>query len=81
MHNPKVKLMVYYTPVDPNFYLLIAVIFSIIAIFCFFWMIFFLETSRDLSNKDRIIGLFIRLILFSFTAGTAYMFLNLVGFY
>jgi len=73
--------MVYYTPVDPNFYFILAVIFSAIAIFCFFWMIFFLETSRDLSNKDRIVGLFIRLLLFSLTAGAGYLFLNLVGFY
>ena len=73
--------MVYYTPVDPNFYFLLAIIFSIIGIFCFFWMIFFLETSRDLSNKDRVIGLFIRLVLFSFTGGAALLFLNLVGVY
>jgi hypothetical protein len=73
--------MNYPTPVSPEFYFLFAIIFSALGIFCFFWLIFFLETSRDLSNKDRIIGLFIRLVLFAFTAGTGLLFLNLVGLY
>ena len=73
--------MVFYTPVSPDFYFILAFVFTIIGVAAFFWMIFFLETSRDLSNKDRVVGLLIRLVVFSLTGGTALVFLNLVGVY
>lgn len=73
--------MVFYTPVSPDFYFILALTFTVIGIASFFWMMFFLETSRDLSNKDRVIGLLFRLILFSLTGGAALVFINLVGLF
>ena len=73
--------MAFNPPLPADLYLLFAFLFTIIGIAAFLWMIFFVETSRDLSRKDRILGLANRVIISSITLGFALTFWGLVRLY
>ncbi|MHA1449676.1 MAG: hypothetical protein ACTSP4_09685 [Candidatus Hodarchaeales archaeon] len=72
-----------FTPlVPPGMFFHLALIFGIIAVFSFGWLVFFLEKSaRELSRKDLIVGLIVRLVAFSISAGIAFHFLSLIEIY
>jgi len=71
--------MVYNTPISPELFFPLAFIFSILGIFGFLWLLFFLENSRDLSNRERVFGLITRLLFFAFCSSVGLLFWNLVG--
>ena len=57
--------------VDETTYYPLALIFSALGILSAIWLIFFVETSKDRTIRERIIGTFIRLILMSLLLGIA----------
>ena len=57
--------------VGADLYYPLAVIFSILGIFSTIWLIFFLETSRERTIQERIIGTVIRLIIMAICVGFA----------
>lgn len=73
--------MEFYPPLPADLYFLFAFIFTCIGIFAFLWLIFFVETSRDLARKDRILGLTNRLLVSSFSLACAVLFWNLFGIF
>ena len=56
---------------DPNMYFYFALIFSVLGILSTLWLIFFVETSKERTIRERIIGSAIRLILMSLFLGLA----------
>ncbi len=57
--------------VDETTYYPLALIFSALGILSTIWLIFFVETSKDRTIRERIIGSLIRLILMSLFLGIA----------
>lgn len=57
--------------VDENLYYPLALIFSVLGILSTLWLIFFVETSKDRTIRERIIGSAIRLGIMSLTLGLA----------
>ena len=57
--------------VDENMYFPFAVLFSVLGIFSTLWLIFFVETSKDRTIRERIIGSTIRLVFMSVFLGLA----------
>ncbi|MHA2298202.1 MAG: hypothetical protein ACXAEU_02605 [Candidatus Hodarchaeales archaeon] len=71
--------MAYVPLIPPDAFLPIALIFSILALFSAGWLIFFVEKSvKEISRKDLVIGLIVRLLAFSITAGIAAQFWVLI---
>lgn len=69
-----------WNPLIPtDFYLPLAFVFTLVGIFAFLWLLFFVETSHDLPRRDRIIGLAIRLIVMAITLGPGVFFITLVN--
>ena len=56
---------------DANMYFYLALIFSGLGILSTLWLIFFVETSKERTIRERIIGSTIRLILMSIFLGLA----------
>ena len=56
---------------DDNLYYPFALIFSVLGILSTLWLVFFVETSKDRTIRERIIGSSIRLILMSLFLGLA----------
>jgi len=56
---------------DANMYFYFALIFSVLGILSTLWLIFFVETSKERTIRERIIGSTIRLILMSIFLGLA----------
>ena len=54
-----------------DMYYPLALIFSILGIFSIIWLIFFVETSRERTIRERIIGTSIRLVIMSICVGIA----------
>ena len=73
--------MAFNPPLPADLYWLFAFTFTILGIAAFLWLIFFVETSRDLSKRDRIIGLVNRILLSSITLGFALTFWELIRLY
>ncbi|MHA2362759.1 MAG: hypothetical protein ACXAC7_02290 [Candidatus Hodarchaeales archaeon] len=68
-----------WNPIIPgNFILPLALLCTSIGILAFIWLLFYIEHSRDLSRKDRIIGTLIRLIVMSITLGLGIFFFTRV---
>jgi len=57
--------------VNESLYYPLAIVFSILGIFSALWLIFFVETSRERTIRERIIGSAIRLVLMSVLLGFA----------
>ena len=57
--------------IGADLYYPLAVIFSILGIFSTIWLIFFVETSRERTIQERIIGTVIRLIIMAICVGFA----------
>lgn len=57
--------------VDDNLYYPFALIFSILGIFSAIWLVFFVETSKERTIRERILGSTIRLIVMSIFLGLA----------
>ncbi|UCE12389.1 MAG: hypothetical protein JSV04_09335 [Candidatus Heimdallarchaeota archaeon] len=57
--------------VDENLYYPLALVFSALGIFSTLWLIFFVETSKERSLRERLIGSAIRLIIMSLCLGIA----------
>lgn len=57
--------------VDEGLYYPFALIFSVLGIFSTLWLIFFVETSKERTVRERIIGSAIRLIIMSVMVGLA----------
>ncbi len=61
-----------WTPfIDEGLYYPFALLFSFGGIFSVFWLIFFVETSKDRTLRERIIGTTIRLIVMCILTGFA----------
>jgi hypothetical protein len=56
---------------DANLYYPLALIFSVLGILSTLWLIFFVETSKERTIRERIIGSTIRLVLMSLCLGLA----------
>jgi hypothetical protein len=56
---------------DENLYYPLALIFSVLGILSTLWLIFFVETSKERTIRERVIGSSIRLILMSICLGLA----------
>lgn len=56
---------------DENLYYPFALIFSVLGILSTLWLVFFVETSKDRTIRERIIGSTIRLIFMSLFLGLA----------
>ncbi|MFX1286235.1 MAG: hypothetical protein ACFFB5_21560 [Promethearchaeota archaeon] len=56
---------------DNNLYYGLALIFSILGILSTLWLVFFVETSKERTIRERIIGSTIRLVLMSLFLGLA----------
>ncbi|UCG00461.1 MAG: hypothetical protein JSW11_12540 [Candidatus Heimdallarchaeota archaeon] len=56
---------------DENLYYPLALIFSVLGILSTLWLIFFVETSKERTIRERIFGSAIRLILMSLFLGLA----------
>ncbi|UCG89728.1 MAG: hypothetical protein JSU57_04430 [Candidatus Heimdallarchaeota archaeon] len=56
---------------DTNLYYGLALIFSILGILSTLWLVFFVETSKDRTIRERIIGSAIRLVFMSLFLGLA----------
>jgi hypothetical protein len=70
--NTTTKLYPGWKPlIDDNLYYPLAIIFSILGILSTLWLIFFVETSKDRTIQERIIGSTIRLVLMSILLGLA----------
>jgi len=68
-----------YTPlVDQNTALILAVIFSIIGVAAFFWLVFFVQHSRELPPRDKLIGTTVRLITMAISLGIGLHFWTLI---
>ncbi len=57
--------------IDEGLYYPLALIFSFGGIFSVFWLIFFVETSKERTIRERIIGTTIRLIIMAILTGFA----------
>lgn len=57
--------------VDENLYYPLALVFSVLGIFSALWLIFFVETSKERSLRERFIGSTIRLVIMSLCLGIA----------
>jgi len=57
--------------VNESLYYPLAIVFSILGIFSALWLIFFVETSRERTIRERIIGSGIRLVVMSVLLGFA----------
>jgi len=57
--------------VNESLYYPLALVFSILGIFSALWLIFFVETSRERTIRERIIGSGIRLVVMSVLLGLA----------
>ena len=57
--------------VNESLYYPLAIVFSILGIFSALWLIFFVETSRERTIRERIIGSAIRLVVMSVLLGFA----------
>lgn len=57
--------------IDEGLYYPLALLFSILGIASTIWLIFFVETSKERTVRDRIIGTIIRLIVMSICVGFA----------
>ncbi|MHA1940856.1 MAG: hypothetical protein ACXACP_07505 [Candidatus Hodarchaeales archaeon] len=57
--------------IDEGLYYPLALLFSILGISSTIWLIFFVETSKERTIRDRIIGTTIRLIVMSICVGLA----------
>ncbi|MFW9904490.1 MAG: hypothetical protein ACFFFH_09170 [Candidatus Thorarchaeota archaeon] len=64
---------------DENLYYPLALIFSVLGILSTLWLIFFVETSKERTIRERIIGSTLRLILMSICVGLALHFWILFG--
>ena len=61
-----------WTPlIEPSLYYPLALIFSVLGIFSTLWMIFFVETSKERTIRERLIGTTIRLIVMAICVGIA----------
>jgi hypothetical protein len=61
-----------WTPlIEPSLYYPLALIFSVLGIFSTIWMIFFVETSKERTLRERLIGTTIRLIVMAICVGIA----------
>jgi len=56
---------------DTNLYYGLALIFSILGILSTLWLVFFVETSKDRTIRERIIGSTIRIVIMSIFLGLA----------
>lgn len=56
---------------DTNLYYGLALIFSILGILSTLWLIFFVETSKDRTIRERMIGSTIRIVIMSIFLGLA----------
>jgi hypothetical protein len=62
----------FWTPIiEETLYYPLALIFSILGIFSTIWMIFFVETSRERTMRERVIGTTIRLVIMAICVGFA----------
>ena len=57
--------------IGEDMYYPLALLFSILGISAIIWLIFFVETSKERTIRERIIGTTIRLIVMSITVGLA----------
>lgn len=57
--------------VNEDLYYPLALLFSILGIFSAIWLIFFVETSKERTIRERIIGSAIRLVIMSLLLGFA----------
>jgi hypothetical protein len=57
--------------IDADMYYPLALLFSILGISAIIWLIFFVETSKERTIRERIIGTTIRLIVMSIFVGFA----------
>ncbi len=55
--------------VDENLYYPLALVFSVLGILSTLWLVFFVETSKDRTIRERIIGSSVRLIFMSLFLG------------
>ena len=68
-----------WNPIIPaDLYFPLALLGTFIGIFAIFWLLFYVEHSRDLSRRDRILGTFIRLVTMSISLGSGVFFFTLV---
>ncbi|NHJ02112.1 MAG: hypothetical protein EAX86_08200 [Candidatus Heimdallarchaeota archaeon] len=65
--------------VDDNLYYPFALIFSLLGIFSSIWLVFFVETSKERTIRERIIGSAIRLVIMSIFLGLALHYWILFG--
>ena len=56
---------------DANLFYPLALIFSVLGILSTLWLVFFVETSKERTIRERIIGSTIRLVLMSLFLGLA----------
>ena len=62
----------FWTPIiEETLYYPLALIFSILGIFSTIWMIFFVETSKERTIRERVIGTAIRLVIMAICVGFA----------
>ncbi|MHA1966850.1 MAG: hypothetical protein ACW964_03495 [Candidatus Hodarchaeales archaeon] len=57
--------------VNEDLYYPLALLFSVLGIFSVLWLIFFVETSKERTIRERIIGSAIRLVIMSLLLGFA----------
>lgn len=76
-----VSLLAFNPPLPIDLYWAFTFIFTVVGIAAFVWLIFFIETSRDLSKRDRIVGLANRILTASLSLGIALTFWGLVRLY
>ncbi len=69
----KPNLNIFGNPIyfDENLYYPLALIFSVLGILSTLWLVFFVETSKDRTIRERIIGSTIRLVVMSLFLGLA----------
>lgn len=66
-------------PISGDLYYPLALVFSILGIFSVLWLVYFVETSKERTVRERVIGSGIRLIIMSITLGFAIHFWLLFG--
>lgn len=64
--------------ISADLYLPLALLGTIIGLLALIWLLFYVDHSRDLSRRDRIVGTFMRLITMSISLGFGIFFFTLI---
>ena len=71
-----------WNPIIPaDLFFFFAFLGAIVGIFAFLWLLFYIEHSRDLSRRDRVVGTLIRLVTMSISLGSGVFFFTLIQVY